>query len=98
MSKRETFSVAGIATDKHGNTKVRYANNIEKRLVTLFQNKFTNINFVELPTAMTKIEACNYLLTIDKFAEYRDLINIELRKKLRKEKVTAQDILNAIVA
>ena len=48
MSKRETFSVAGIATDRNNVTKVRYANNIEKRLVTLFQNKFTNINFVEL--------------------------------------------------
>jgi hypothetical protein len=96
MAKRETFSVAGIATDKNGITKVRYANNLEQRLVTLFQNKFTNINFIQLPNAMTKIEACEYLLTTDKFVEQRDLITIELRKKLRKEKVTAQDILNAI--
>lgn len=98
MAKRETFLVAGIATDKHGNTKVRYANNMEKRLVTLFQNKFTNINFIELPKSMNKIEACEYLLTLDKFKDHTSLIKIELRKKLRQQKVSAQDILNAIVA
>ncbi len=92
----KTFTVAGIATDAKGRTKVRYANDLNKRLVVLFANKFTNINFVELPQAMNKMDACEHLLTLDKFKGNTDLIKEEIRRMNRKLKVTPDDILNAI--
>ena len=90
------FTVAGIATDAKGNTKVRYANNMKKRIVTLFNNKFTNINFVELPNPMSKLEASNYILDLEQFSSQKSVIESEVRKLNKKVKVTADDILNAI--
>jgi hypothetical protein len=95
MSKH--FTVAGIATCAKGNTKVRYANNLQKRILTLFTNKFTDIHFVELPMPMNKTEICEHLLTLDEFKSYHDLIDIERRKNLRKIKVSAEDIVKLVV-
>jgi hypothetical protein len=93
---QKTFKVAGIATDSKGNTKVRYANDLQKRIVVLFTNKFTNINFVELPQQMSKLDACNYILELDNFKNDKSVIELEIRKMNKKIKVTADDILKAI--
>jgi len=93
---QKTFKVAGIATDSKGNTKVRYANDLQKRVVVLFTNKFTNINFVELPQQMSKLDACNYILELDNFKNDKSVIELEIRKMNKKIKVTADDILKAI--
>jgi hypothetical protein len=93
---QKTFKVAGIATDHKGNTKVRYANDLQKRVVVLFTNKFTNINFVELPQQMSKLDACNYILELDNFKNDKSVIELEIRKMNKKIKVTADDILKAI--
>lgn len=95
MSKH--FTVAGIATCPKGKTKVRYANNLQKRILTLFTNNFTDIHFVELPMPMNKTECCEHLLTLTEFSQYRDLIDNERRKNLRKIKVTAEDIVKLVV-
>lgn len=92
----KTFTVAGIATDHKGNTKVRYANNLQKRIIVLYTNKFTNINFVELPQQMTKLDACNHILQLDNFKNDKSVIELEIRKINKKIKVTADDILKAI--
>ena len=68
------FTVAGIATDKNGNTKVRYTNDLQSRVKKLYSDNFTNINFVELGREMTKLEACKHLLTIDIFKDYNSFI------------------------
>lgn len=81
MSKRELFAFAGIATDRKNITKVRYTNNLQNRLLTFKQFDFTNIYFVELPSQMTKIEACKYLLTLTEFKDFEFLIQDEFNKR-----------------
>ena len=54
------FTVAGTAT-QNGNTKVRFANDLVARIKILNKNGCTDINLVELPKAMTKLEALQYL-------------------------------------
>ena len=58
MSK--TFAVAGVST-LNGACKVRFANDLVARIKILTKAGCTNINLVELPKAMTKLEALQYL-------------------------------------
>jgi len=85
MSK--LFNVAGIASDKHGNTKVRYANDLQNRLKILTRDQFTNNNLIELPTPMSKIDACKFMLSSDlintKIFVQEELEKLE--KKLKQE-------------
>ena len=61
MSADKLFSVAGTATNPDGTTKARFANDLVARIKILNKAKCTNINLVELPRAMTKLEALQYL-------------------------------------
>ena len=54
------FTVAGTAS-QHGITKVRFANDLVSRTKILIKNNCENINLVELPEPMTKLEALKYL-------------------------------------
>jgi hypothetical protein len=54
------FTVAGTAT-QHGVTKARFANDLVARIKILNKNGCTDINLVELPKPMTKIQALQYL-------------------------------------
>jgi hypothetical protein len=54
------FTVAGTATHK-GVTKVRFANDLVARIKILNKAGCTNINLVELPEPMTKLQALKYL-------------------------------------
>ena len=60
MSKDKLFTVAGTATHK-GVTKVRFANDLVARIKILSKAGATDVNLVELPRAMTKLEALQYL-------------------------------------
>jgi len=80
MSKRESFSIAGIATDKKGNTKVKYTNNLNNRLLILYRDGFTNINLIELGNSYEKHEICQLLLSDNRFIDYIDIINNELNR------------------
>ena len=60
MSADKLFTVAGTATHK-GVTKVRFANDLVARIKILNKAGATNINLVELPSAMTKLDALKYL-------------------------------------
>ena len=55
------FTVAGTATNPNGTTKVRFANDLVARVKILAKNKCTDINLIELPRAMTKLEALSFL-------------------------------------
>ncbi len=57
------FTVAGTAT-QNGVTKARFANDMVARVKILSKAGCTNINLVELPQAMTKLEALQYLQTL----------------------------------
>ena len=61
MSQDKLFTVAGTATNPNGTTKARFANDLVARIKILNKAGCTNINLVELPQAMTKLEALQYL-------------------------------------
>lgn len=62
MSKTEKlFSVAGTARNADGTVKARFANDLVARIKILNKAGCTDINLVELPRAMTKLEALQYL-------------------------------------
>jgi len=61
MSADKLFTVAGTATNPDGITKARFANDLVARIKILNKAKCTNINLTELPRAMTKLEALQFL-------------------------------------
>jgi hypothetical protein len=72
------YKVAGIATDKRGNTRVRYANDLDNRVKVLSRDSFTNINLIDLDDYYDKFEICQMLLSDNRFTDYIDIINNEL--------------------
>ena len=64
MATDKLFSVAGTATNPNGTTKVRFANDLVARIKILTKAGCTNINLVELPQAMTKLQALAHLQTL----------------------------------
>ena len=68
MKQENVFTVAGTSNFK-GEVKVRFANDLVSRIKTLNRSGHANINLVELPKAMTKLEALQYLQTQDGFKE-----------------------------
>jgi len=62
----QTFTVAG--TSKHkGEHKVRFANDT-LRVKVLEKHEHTDVILVELPKAMTKLDAIKHIATLDQFA------------------------------
>jgi hypothetical protein len=64
MATEKTFTVAGTATNADGTVKVRFANDLVARIKILNKNNCTNINLIELPKAMSKLEALQHLQTL----------------------------------
>lgn len=58
------FTVAGTATNPDGTTKARFANDLVSRVKILQKHGCTDINLMELPTPMTKIQALEYLQSL----------------------------------
>ena len=69
MAKQDDklFTVAGTATNPDGTTKARFANDLVARIKILNKAGCTNINLVELPRGMTKLEALEHLTTLAEF-------------------------------
>ena len=61
MSQDKLFTVAGTATNPNGTTKARFANDLVARIKILNKAGCTGINLMELPSAMTKLQALQYL-------------------------------------
>jgi hypothetical protein len=57
----KTFTVAGTATNADGTTKARFANDLVARIKILNKAGCTGINLQELPSAMTKLQALQFL-------------------------------------
>jgi len=76
-----TFTVAGVST-QYGITKVRFANDLASRVKLLSKGGHSPLELMELPKAMTKAEACQYLLdTGGVFKQWSALINDTMGKK-----------------
>lgn len=58
------FTVAGTATNPDGTTKARFANDLVARIKILNKAGCTDINLIELPKAMTKLEALQHLQSL----------------------------------
>ncbi len=69
MAKQDDklFTVAGTATNPDGTTKARFANDLIARIKILHKAGCSNVNLVELPRGMTKLEALEYLSTLAEF-------------------------------
>ena len=65
MATDKLFTVAGVST-LDGETKVRFANDT-LRLKVLMKHGHTDPILVELPEAMTKLEAVKFIKTLDEF-------------------------------
>ena len=64
MATEKTFTVAGTATNADGTAKARFANDLVARIKILNKAGCTNINLMELPRAMTKLEALQHLQSL----------------------------------
>lgn len=63
MATEKLFTVAGTAT-QNGVTKARFANDLVARIKILNKAGCSNINLVELPTPMTKLQALQHLQSL----------------------------------
>ena len=61
MSESKLFTVAGTATNADGTVKARFANDLVARIKILNKAGCTNINLMELPSPMTKLQALQFL-------------------------------------
>jgi len=72
----KTFKVAGITV--HGDvTKVRFTDDMIRRIKQFTKGGATRCDFVELPTEMTKVEALKYLQAHAYFQSPADQATIE---------------------
>ena len=96
------FSVAGI-TVHNGNAKVRFTDDMGRRVKQFSKGGASRVDFVQLPQAMNKIDALKYLLTVSNFASAEDQATLsetlaDREKEARKGevKVQAKPSLDAI--
>jgi hypothetical protein len=64
MSTEKLFTVAGTATNPNGTVKARFANDLVARIKILNKAGCTNINLIELPSPMTKLQALQHLQSV----------------------------------
>ena len=66
MATNKTYTVAGTSTN-NGKTKVRFAQDYVSRFKILNKNGHTDIELLELDSAMSKSDICTMLLGHEKF-------------------------------
>jgi len=59
-NSNQTFKVAGI-TVHNGNAKVRFTDDMVRRIKQFTKGGASRVDFIELPSEMTKIEALKYM-------------------------------------
>ena len=67
----QTFKVAGI-TVHNGNAKVRFTDDMVRRIKQFTKGGATRCDFIELPSEMTKVEALKYLQSHADFQSAED--------------------------
>lgn len=107
----QTFKVAGI-TVHNGNAKVRFTDDMVRRIKQFTKGGATRCDFVELPSEMTKVEALKYLASLEQFNSAEDQATIadaiadrekesskgEVKVKVSKTKTKAKPSVEAIKA
>ena len=87
----QTFKVVGI-TVHNGNAKVRFTDDMVRRVKQFTKGGATRCEFIELPSEMTKVEALKYMLTRPEYASPSDQATItdslsDRQKEARKGEV-----------
>lgn len=59
MATTKKFTVVGVST-YHNQTKVRWANDLVARIKIFSKEGQTNVDLIELPLPMTKLDAARY--------------------------------------
>lgn len=88
------FSVVGI-TVHNGNAKVRFTEDMGRRVKQFTKGGATRVDFVSLPEPMNKIDALRYMLTQPNFASAEDQATInetlsDREREARKGEVRVQ--------
>jgi hypothetical protein len=108
---KQTFKVAGMTTN-NGNTKVRFTDDMVRRIKQFTKGGHTRVDFVDLPREMNKIEALDYLATHADFQSPADQATIAdtladktkeankgtVKVKVAKTKAKAKPSIDAIKA
>jgi len=71
----QTFKVAGI-TVHNGNAKVRFTDDMVRRVKQFTKGGASRVDFVELPSEMTKVEALKYMASHADFQSAGDQATI----------------------
>ena len=66
-NSNQTFKVAGITTH-NGNAKVRFTDDMVRRIKQFTKGGASRVDFIELPSEMTKVQALEYMA---KHAEFQ---------------------------
>lgn len=74
MATDKLFTVAGTSA-LNGVTKVRFAND-QMRVKVLAKSGHSDINLVELPEAMTKLDAVKFIKNLDEFTNVVEQVAI----------------------
>lgn len=98
------FKIVGI-TEHDGNSKVRFTDDIVRRVKQFTKGGATRCDFIEMPTEMTKIDALKYMLTHPDFQSIYDqatitetLVDKEKEAKKGEIKMSSKPSLDAIRA
>ena len=75
----KTVTVAGVSKNE-GTFKVRLCSDMVLRIKNLQKQGDTDILLTELPRPMTKVEACEFLLTLDSFQAFKTEITSAMNK------------------
>jgi hypothetical protein len=71
----QTFKVVGI-TVHNGNAKVRFTDDMVRRVKQFTKGGASRCEFIELPNEMTKLEALKYMLTQPQYQSDEDQATI----------------------
>lgn len=85
------YTVAGVSRND-GKVKVRFCSDLVLRVKNLQKQGDTDIQLIELPRPMDKVEVCNYLLQHSDFQKYVTEIGEILGKKMPSKPVTVNKV------
>ncbi len=86
IKNEKTFRLAGVVKSANGSIKVRWANDLVTRIKVLSKSGCDDINFVELPHPMTKLESLNYLRLQPLERDAQQAVEYKYQEKLREHK------------
>lgn len=88
---KSTFKVAGITTHNTV-SKVRFTDDMVRRVKQFSKGGATRIDLVELPSEMSKVEALKYIQALDQFKSAEDQALIADSLADREKTVTKREV------